>query len=327
MSTVAPETTAERIRTWLLKVFRQAEFLAKQKLLQRRCPVCSSEDSSFYANNDYLDYVRCNHCSLVYMNPTIDPEMVNEGFQGGDDLLDEYFDIVAKDKAQVPPAQKPNPENDAKLKDIYNIKKTGKLLDVGCSFGDFLHKATFFYDVEGAEINPRTAAYAEKYFTVHKNYLANLGLKKEYDIVTLHQILYGVPDPIELLGDIHKVLKDDGILYINTPNADSYAMELFGGKANHLYGYTSQNVFNKKSLSVLAKKTGFAIETFRTEWLDIYLDDLIVFMDDKDQFIHKKNTQVPEYLTNLNLEEKAQHESARDLGCRGNYLVAVLKKI
>jgi len=138
--------------------------------------------------------------------------------------------------------------------------------------------------------------------------------------------LYGVPDPVALCRDIRAILKDDGILYINTPNADSYAMQLYRGKANHLYGYTSQNVFNRRSLENLAERTGFKIRSLRTEWLDIYQTDVVQFLDDPTAFVHKKNIHIPGYVDKIDLEEETQRRLGLDLGERGNYLVAVLEK-
>jgi SAM-dependent methyltransferase len=313
------------IREWLLKVFALAASILKDQLARRNCPVCGAAENIFFANNDHLDYVRCNQCALVYMNPAPPSGMVDKGFQGEDELLMEYFAIISKYKTNLP--AKPDPLLDSKLKDIYAFKPSGKLLDVGCSVGDFLHKAKYFYEVEGVEVNPNTSAIAEQYFTVHKRFLGELGLKSQYDIVTLHQILYGVPDPAGLLRDIHGVLKEDGLLYINTPNADSYAMALFRGKANHLYGYTTLNVFNRQSLMELAEQTGFQILSLRTEWLDIYLTDITEFHDHPDRFIHKRNCHLPGYEKKIS-QEDAFHQSLNlDLGVRGNYIVAVLGKI
>ena len=115
-------------------------------------------------------------------------------------------------------------------------------------------------------------------------------MQKEYDIITLHRLLYGIPNPVKIFQDLFKILKDDGILYVNTPNSDSFAMDFYKGKANHLYGYTTQNVFNKKSLTVLAELTGYEIVSFRTEWFDIYVTDMIQFYNNKDKFIHKIKT-------------------------------------
>jgi len=312
------------IREWLLKVFALAATIPKDKLVKRNCPVCGTTENKLFANNDHLDYVQCDQCTLIYMNPALSPDMVEKGFQGEDELLMEYFSIVSKYKIGIP--VKTDPLVDNKLKDIYAFKPSGKLLDVGCSVGDFLHKAKHFYEVEGVEVNPQTAAIAEQHFKVHKYFLGELGLEPKYDIVTLHQILYGVPDPVGLLCDIHRILKNGGLLYINTPNANSYAMALYRGKTNHVYGYTTLNVFNQQSLTELAGRAGFEILSFRTEWLDIYLTDITEFYDHPDRFIHKRNCHLSGY------EEKISHEDAlhkklnQDLGARGNYIVAVLKK-
>ncbi len=313
------------IRKWMLKVSEYTENLAKQDLKRRFCPVCGSRNSTDFANNGFLDYDRCEDCNLVFMNPSLDGNNIQDGFKGDDHLLMEYFQIIIKFKDN-PPVTKVNPRKDNTIKDIYRFKKSGKLLDVGCSAGDFLHKTRFFYQVEGVEVNPYTAAVAARHFPVHQDYLSDLSLDPDYDIVTLNQILYGVPDPVDLFKDILKILKDDGILYVNTPNSDSYAMHLYQGKINHLYGYTTQNVFNRKSLEKLAKLSGFEIKFFRTEWLDIYLSDLMQFFDNGDEFIHKRNIQLTDYERRMRIEDAMAKRSNFDLKDRGNYLVAVLDK-
>ena len=312
------------IRAWLLRVFEHAASLPKHLLVRRPCPVCGSGKSTFFANNGYLDYERCGDCSLLFMNPAVPSDAVKQGFAGDDELLMDYFRIAMTYKAGLP--EKPDPATDGKLRDVYGIKPSGRLLDVGCSLGDFLQRAKFFYDVEGVEINPHTAAVAALHFRIYTQVLPSLNLGKNYDIVTLHQILYGVPDPVGLLRDIHGLLRDDGILYINTPNADSHALKLFGGKANHLYGYTTQNVFNHKSLSRLADLSGFQIRTFRTEWVDIYLTDVLEHLEHPERFIHKKNSHLENYEDNIRREDELHRSLGIDLGMHGNYLVAVLEK-
>jgi SAM-dependent methyltransferase len=265
------------------------------------------------------------------MNPTPDLSAVQQGFQGDDQLLMDYFEIIARFRT-TPSADKPDPLSDNKLKDIYRHKTHGKLLDIGCSVGDFLNKAKHFYDVEGLEINPVTAAIAEQSFTVHKDYLHQLiarkpaEFSKRYDIVSMHQLLYGVPDPLGLLKEIHIVLKDDGILYINTPNADSYAMQLFTGRCNHLYGYTTQNVFDQVALKNLAARSGFNVTFFRTEWLDIYYMDIIASLENPEDFIHKRNSHLPGYEKHVAMEDALQSKMNMDLASHGNYIVAVLSK-
>lgn len=315
-----------RIHEWILRVKEKAKRLASSPHLQSiLCPVCQSSDRDLFVNNDALDYVRCNKCRLVYMNPRPQANEVNEGFKGQDPVLEEYFQIVMEHRS--PPSQgRPNPETDPQLRDIYQLKRSGNLLDVGCSFGNFLHKARHFYSVEGVEINPVTAKVAAKDFNVYTDFLDRLDLEARFDIVTLHQILYGVPEPVSLLRDIFKVLKPGGLLYVNTPNADSFAVQLFKGKANHFYGYTSLNVFNRGSLEVAAKLAGFALCSFRTEWLDIYSPDVYEFLRHPELFIHRRNISLSNYEKALHMQDEWNNENLPDLGNRGNYLVAVLKK-
>jgi SAM-dependent methyltransferase len=320
-----------KIRLWLKSNFKYAEYLSKQNLKKRSCPVCNLEDAFFFANNGFLDFVKCKNCQLVYMNPTLDLSSVQKGFEGDDRLLVDYFQIVDEFRTMIF-SHKPDPLKDNKLKDIYQFKTSGKLLDIGCSFGDFLQKAKYFYEVEGLEINPNTAANAVKNFCVHNKYLHELisedkvKFSKRYDVVTMHQILYGVPDPLRLLNDVHTILKDDGILYINTPNADSYAMELFKGKCNHLYDYTSQNIFNKTSLKYLAANSGFSIIFFRSEWLDIYHRDVMELQDNPAEFIHKRNTHLPGYEDSIAIEDECLAKMNINFGTKGNYIIVVLRK-
>lgn len=322
------KTYNQDMRKWIEENKKYAKYLSTQKLVKKDCPVCGSKDYTFFANNDYLDYSKCSKCELVYMNPTLDESEVEDGFKGGDELLMKYFKLMQKyKKFDSFTDSKENPKEDNKLKDIYSFTQNGKLLDIGCSVGDFLHKAKYFYDVEGVEVNPHTSKYAKQYFKIHTDYLDKLNLNQEYDVVTLHQILYGVPDNVSLLKDIHKILKDDGILYVNTPNSNSYAMQLFKGKTNHLYGYTSLNIFNKKSIETLAKLVGFKVSFFRTEWLDIYSMDIQEFYNNPDEFIHKRNTRLDNYSKSIKLEDEVQQKLNQDLQDGGNYLVAILEKI
>lgn len=312
----------EGIQQWLKRFFAQTERVSRSLLHTRNCPVCNSSSHIFAFNNGFLDYVRCNDCSLLFMNPSPDPTRIDRGFVESDELITEYIQIILKHRNGKP--VKPDPMQHNKLRDIYELKQNGRLLDVGCSLGDFLRIASYFYEVAGVEVNPLTADIAAREFLIYCGFLQDINLKPEYDIVTLHQVLYGVPDPVTLFSEVHKILKNDGILYVNTPNADSYAMKCYQGKANHLYGHTTLNVFNRRSLEMLAQRTGFKIRSFRTEWLDIYFTDLLIYLGSPDEFIHKKNVQVPGYEDLLQREDEFQENLNLDLGNHGNYLVAVL---
>lgn len=325
MSLNHQESYQSKLNGWLKDVFDFADKLSRKELKNRNCPICNSDQNTFYANNDYFDFVTCQACCHVFMNPIPTNYNVNKGFQGEDELLLKYFEITKEFKL----SKKIIFEDALNDKTICEIKKyftDGNLLDIGCSFGDFLDKAKYFFKVEGIELNPVTACEAEKRHLVHKDFLENLMLEKKFDIITMNQLLYGLPDPVSLLRECHKVLKEDGIIYINTPNSDSYAMQFFQGKANHLYGYQTMNVFGKKSLLKLCDLTGFELVSFQTEWLDIYIPDLLLFLDYDERFIHKKNSFFKDYHKFFEQEDRLNQALNLDLKERGNYLIAILRK-
>lgn len=312
------------IRDWVLEVIAKAERLAKMRLERRACPVCDGPRLSAFVHNGAFAYDRCDTCGLVFQNPTLPADAVNDGFQGGDPLLMSYFEIVSRYKTGHP--AKPDPASHGKLRDIYGLRPSGRLLDIGCSVGDFLHLAKHFYEVEGLEINPVTAAIAAQSFPVHRDFLDRLNLGPVYDVVTLHQILYGVPRPLDLVRQIRDVLKPDGLLYINTPNADSYATRQFRGRCCHFYGYTSLNVFSPRAIRSLAEQAGLRVRSLRTEWLDLYMPDLLEYHDSPRTFVHKRNCHRPDYEAQIAAEDELHARFHPDLGEGGNYLVAILEK-
>ena len=101
---------------------------------------------------------------------------------------------------------------------------------------------------------------------------------------------------------------------------------LFAGKSNHVYGYTNLNVFNRSSLECAAKHAGLEIIFFRTEWLDVYYADLMALVEDPAGFIHKRNTHRNGYEEMIRAEDAFQASLGLDIGDRGNYLVAILRR-
>ena len=98
----------------------------------------------------------------------------------------------------------------------------GKVLDIGCSEGSLLvalQKRA--WDVWGVEPTPHFAEVARQRCGEHikTGYLEQAGLPYGYfDMITIAQTLEHMPDPMSTLQIIRKLLKDDGVLYIDVPN-------------------------------------------------------------------------------------------------------------
>ena len=125
------------------------------------------------------------------------------------------------------------------LSDIGRYKNSGELLDIGCGIGTLVNEAIKKgYAASGLEINPGGAkAGREKYkitiFTIPIEQL--LSSKKRWDIIVLNHVLEHIAQPVQFLSDCHKLLRNDGILYIGVPSYTGWTA-IAEGKA--WYGYS-----------------------------------------------------------------------------------------
>ena len=143
------------------------------------------------------------------------------------------------------------------------IKKTGKLLDIGCGKGRFLLNAKKAgWEIEGQEFSSSQAKISSKKLGVKiwNGELKNLPLKKEsYKVITLWHVLEHVPDPKAYISIIKELLEPNGILVIEVPNYDSWQARIGKTKwfqldvPRHLWQFTSNGLLE------LLSKNGFKI--------------------------------------------------------------------
>jgi SAM-dependent methyltransferase len=102
--------------------------------------------------------------------------------------------------------------------------KGSTLLDVGCAEGQFLHLAAKAgFEVTGMDFNPASLEIARKLPGVSEVYLCSVGELgdrlhgKQYDVVTLFEVLEHTADPFQTVLSIHRLLKPGGRLFLSVP--------------------------------------------------------------------------------------------------------------
>lgn len=147
------------------------------------------------------------------------------------------------------------------------FKVTGRMLDVGCGEGFFLEEAKKRgWEVHGTE-------FAEKYISICKD----KGIRMQhgklnpqnyptayFDVITWFEVIEHINYPVGELKNITQLLRNDGALYITTPNFNSLSRNWLKGKwsvieyPEHLVYYTPT------TLRQLLHQSGFTAINIKT---------------------------------------------------------------
>ncbi|MFH1826209.1 MAG: class I SAM-dependent methyltransferase [bacterium] len=224
------------------------------------CKLCSSTEVKSFLDLDQGQdkIVQCLRCGLVYL----DFQSINE--ESPTIYSDDYWWRENKKQTFISKLEKTH-RNWLLLSEInrfkHLIQKGGKILDVGCGNGDFLKLCqTRGFAVSGVETAAAAAELAKKTnkIDVFTGELPQANFPSDnFDAVTLFHVLEHLPEPALILKEVHRILKNHGLLIIQLPNIDSWQFKIFKQRwfglqiPYHLYH------FSPETLKQLLKKAGF----------------------------------------------------------------------
>lgn len=143
----------------------------------------------------------------------------------------------------------------------------GLLLDVGSGNGEFLMRArTLGWTVKGIEPDPvaRAQAMAQGLDVLPGAVEDLLAGSERFDVITLSHVIEHVHDPRRMLKCIHVLLKPGGMLFLETPNIESYGHQRFGSSWRGLEPPRHLVLLNRGSLEKMLRETGFDEVVFHT---------------------------------------------------------------
>jgi SAM-dependent methyltransferase len=173
--------------------------------------------------------VACRHCGLVQQNPRPTPHTIGTYYPANY----EPYSIAIDDEPSRWRRWDRRYGMQKRLRAIARYKQGGRLLDVGCASGNFLHEIdrTGHWQAEGVEPNAEVADYARQRFglKIYPGRLTALDLPDaSYDVITLWNVLEHLHDPIENLMAAQRLLKPGGLLIFSIPNMESAEARWFG---------------------------------------------------------------------------------------------------
>lgn len=120
---------------------------------------------------------------------------------------------------------------DREMRHLPKLPPDGKLLDIGCGDGGFLKRAEEAgWKAKGIDPDPQAVEVAQNSgLDVKQGGVEILENERElYDVITLSHVIEHAHDPRAMLVACHRLLKSDGILWIETPNLNSIGHKRYG---------------------------------------------------------------------------------------------------
>jgi SAM-dependent methyltransferase len=229
-------------------------------------PIGVGEDFEYHTSPDSFLAMRCRECGLVYLDPRPTPSELPRIYPR------EYhaFDFSAERYGFVYRVRRALEARRA-MQWCKGLPPDARILDVGCGDGFHLRLLRDFgpatWSLEGVDASPRAAEAArEAGLTVHEGTIENASLRTSwYDLVLLIATIEHVDDPPGVLRAVQRMLRPGGRVVIVTDNTATLDFAIFGGR--HWGGYHFPrhfNLFNRATLTTLATRTGFEVDSIST---------------------------------------------------------------
>lgn len=186
------------------------------------CIICNTDDTHLLVKKNSFNVVKCNGCGLVYLNPRLVEAELAALYDVSPALIDKKISVGKRYTGHDAHKVK-------KFQIAINLLKRHKksiqnVFDLGCSTGIFLELAAKEgWTPYGSDVNHNMVEKNRRIYGEHVK--LQKGHKIDFpdcffDVVTLFDSIEHMPAPIVTIKEAARILKDDGLLVVSTPNVD-----------------------------------------------------------------------------------------------------------
>lgn len=232
------------------------------------CCVCDSTKSSLLFETEFPQYgypgsfaVRCcDRCGLLFNSPRVSDDALSTLYDAG------YYFHQRDDASEI---QRIVPMYRRVSFLVEQRVPCKNALEIGSGNGYLVAlMQQMGWTIHGVDLSPIAVARSEETFGV-KTFLGDLEefaetvMQPRYDLVLAIDLIEHIGDPSAFMEGLRRVVKPGGLVYVDTPNADSRNLAPFGHEWKgfnpyHIYLFTPQN------LDRLLERHGFVVEVART---------------------------------------------------------------
>lgn len=267
------------------------------------CLVCNSDTKDFIKSKSF-EIVKCTNCGLGITK--------NLEAHKGDYHRDDQY--IAEEKLFKNIFQK-------RVDIIFNIKKSGEVLEIGCSTGQMLSLlGEKGFVVTGVELSKKSAQQAiGRGMDVLIGDFDLLRFNKKYDVIIFNHTLEHLSDPLVAVKKAASLLNKNGLLFIDLPNFGGFSAGILKSSWPLLLPQEHLWQFTEKSIDILLEKNNLKkiyVEKASGIW-DYYnpcLGPMNSLLKLKKRFFMEILTAIPSWVvTKLNMGSDLMVIAKKDL--------------
>ena len=191
-----------------------------------RCPLCGGSEGEPLFEVQGSEVRRCRLCEMVFIPPGMaaparyDRAYMRSGRSGAEvDYLSEAPFLVDDARRRLRRVER-------------LVGRRGRLLEVGCAGGHFLAEAQRRgWQERGLDISPEAVGFARSRFGVE----ASVGTLPRsdwpagsFDCIVAWHLLEHLAEPVAFLGEVRRLLRPGGWLFLETPVVDGWGARRLG---------------------------------------------------------------------------------------------------
>lgn len=213
------------------------------------CSEYKKRDGSVRDNKN-LEIYECLNCGLVYLSNL---EHIDEEFYENSNMHKEFDFVKWQNETKE--------DDERRYNFVENMIANKDVLDFGSGNAGFLIKAKkISLSVSGVELEKAVQPFYKKENITLFQDLKDIQTK--FDVITSFHVIEHLKEPKKILEELKNLLKDDGKLIIEVPNANDALLTVYENEpfSNFTYWSCHLYLYTQHTLSMLAKQAGYKID-------------------------------------------------------------------
>lgn len=252
------------------------------------CPSCSSTEVKRSILKNNFTYIECNVCNSLYCNPRPSASQLNMLYTSSpsSDFWSKVFFPNVKE-SRIERMFKPKAKKILELISQKNLS-IHTICDVGAGHGLLLNeinKLSSNFELFAIEPDRNSANICKShgFQTLQKISEEAVEWKEKFDLVLSLEVLEHVFSPLDFIGSIYNLVRDDGYALLTGLGYEGYDILTLQDKSNSLFPPHHLNFLSILGFEELFKKAGFkSIEIWTPGVLDV---DIVINSNISNPFL------------------------------------------